>query len=144
MTWKEPTDLELKEIIGTAKNVAVIGASSDSSKPSYMVFQYLQSKTSFTLFPINPEEQSISGVKAHGSLQEVPSQIDICVVFRRPEFMPEVFEDALSVNAKVLWMQLGIRNEVVAENATEKGMKVVQDRCIKIEHARLFNTGNSE
>lgn len=144
MTWSEPTDLELKEIIGTAKNVAVIGASSDTSKPSFMVFKYLQDKTSFILFPINPKEQSIAGVKAYSSLAEVPSKIDICVVFRRPEFMPEVLEDALAVNVKVLWMQLGIRNELVAEIATDKGMKVIQDRCIKIEHARLLKDSERE
>lgn len=65
-------------------------------------------------------------------------------MFRRPEFIAEVFEDASSVNAKVLWIQLGIKNEVVAEEAIEKGMKVVQDRCIKIEHSRLFKVENSE
>lgn len=144
MTWKEPTDQELKDIIGTAKNVAVVGASSDISKPSYMVFKYLQNKTSFNLFPINPKEERIAGIKAYKSLRDVLSPIDICVVFRRPEFIAEVFEDASSVNAKVLWMQLGIKNEVVAEKAIEKGMRVVQDRCIKIEHSRLFKVENSE
>ncbi len=144
MTWKEPTDQELKDIIGTAKNVAVVGASSEISKPSYMVFKYLQNKTSFKLFPINPKEQNIAGIKAYKSLRDVLSPIDICVVFRRPEFIAEVFEGASSVNAKVLWMQLGIKNEVVAEEAIEKGMKVVQDRCIKIEHSRLFKVENSE
>ena len=134
----------LKDIIGTAKNVAVVGASSDISKPSYMVFKYLQNKTSFNLFPINPKEESIAGIKAYKSLRDVLSPIDICVVFRRPEFIAEVFEDASSVNAKVLWMQLGIKNEVVAEKAIEKGMRVVQDRCIKIEHSRLFKADNSE
>lgn len=144
MIWEEPTDQVLKDIIGTAKNVAVVGASSDISKPSYMVFKYLQNKTSFNLFPINPKEESIAGIKAYKSLRDVLSPIDICVVFRRPEFIAEVFEDASSVNAKVLWMQLGIKNEVVAEKAIEKGMRVVQDRCIKIEHSRLFKADNSE
>jgi predicted CoA-binding protein len=144
VTWSEPTDQDLKEIIGSARNVAVVGASSDTSKPSYRVFNYLQEKTSFTLFPINPKEETIAGVKAFSALQEVPAPIDICVVFRRPEFMPEVFDAAISVGAKVLWMQLGIRNEDVAEKATNKGMKVVQDRCIKIEHARLFKVSESE
>ena len=134
----------LKDIIGTAKNVAVVGASSDISKPSYMVFKYLQNKTSFNLFPINPKEERIAGIKAYKSLRDVLSPIDICVVFRRPEFIAEVFEDASSVNAKVLWMQLGIKNEIVAEKAIEKGMRVVQDRCIKIEHSRLFKADNSE
>lgn len=144
MIWEEPTDQVLKDIIGTAKNVAVVGASSDISKPSYMVFKYLQNKTSFNLFPINPKEERIAGIKAYKSLRDVLSPIDICVVFRRPEFIAEVFEDASSVNAKVLWMQLGIKNEVVAEKAIEKGMRVVQDRCIKIEHSRLFKADNSE
>ena len=144
MIWEEPTDQVLKDIIGTAKNVAVVGASSDISKPSYMVFKYLQNKTSFNLFPINPKEERIAGIKAYKSLRDVLSPIDICVVFRRPEFIAEVFEDASSVNAKVLWMQLGIKNEIVAEKAIEKGMRVVQDRCIKIEHSRLFKADNSE
>lgn len=138
MTWQEPTDLELREIINSAKNVAVIGASSDTTKPSFMVFNYLKANTKFNLFPINPKEESVSGVKAYASIKDLPTAIDICVVFRRPEFLPEVLEDVLAVKAKVLWMQLGIKNEYVAEQATDNGIKVIQNRCIKIEHARLI------
>jgi predicted CoA-binding protein len=98
-----------------------------------MVLNYLKENTPFNLFPVNPREESISGVKVFKSLEEIPSKIDICVVFRRPEFMPEVL-----VESKVLWMQLGIENHEVAELAIQSGILVVQNRCIKIEYARLI------
>jgi predicted CoA-binding protein len=138
MAWQQPSDSELKTMLIESKNVAVVGASSDHLKPSFMVLNYLKENTPFNLFPVNPKEERISGVKVFNSLQEIPSQIDICVVFRRPEFMPEVLVDVIAKESKVLWMQLGIENHEVAELATQSGISVVQNRCIKIEYSRLI------
>jgi predicted CoA-binding protein len=138
MTWQQLSDSELSTILIESKDIAVIGASGDSSKPSFMVLNYLKENTPFNLFPVNPREESISGVKVFKSLEEIPSKIDICVVFRRPEFMPEVLVDVIAKESKVLWMQLGIENHEVAELAIQSGILVVQNRCIKIEYARLI------
>jgi len=137
MIWSEPTNFELSQIINGSKNIAVVGASNDTSKASFFVMTYLVGSTDYKLFPINPKEESILGIKVYKSLKEVPEAIDICVAFRRPDALEEVLNEALEVGAKVLWMQLGIRNDAVAERGTTSGIKVVQDRCIKIEHARF-------
>lgn len=137
MIWSEPTNFELSQIINGSKNIAVVGASNDTSKASFFVMTYLVGSTNYKLFPINPKEESILGIKVYKSLKEVLEAIDICVAFRRPDALEEVLNEALEVRAKVLWMQLGIRNDAVAERGTSSGIKVVQDRCIKIEHARF-------
>jgi len=135
--WSEPTNFELSQIINSSKNIAVVGASNDTSKASFFVMTYLVGSTNYKLFPINPKEENILGVKVYKSLKEVPDLIDACVAFRRPDALDDLLDEVLEVGAKVLWMQLGIRNDVVAERGTLSGIKVVQDRCIKIEHARF-------
>lgn len=137
MKWKEPTDHELSQIINNSKNIAIVGASNDSSRASFFVMTYLEGSTTYNLYPINPKEESILGHKVYKSLKDVPAEIDICVVFRKPEAMDEILTEALEIGVKVFWMQLGIKNESVCERGTEAGIKVVQDRCIKIEHARF-------
>ena len=137
MIWSEPTNFELSQIINGSKNIAVVGASNDTSKASFFVMTYLVGSTNYKLFPINPKEENILGIKVYKSLKEVPEAIDVCVVFRRPDALDAVLDEVLEVGAKVFWMQLGIRNDAVAERGTSSGIKVVQDRCIKIEHARF-------
>ena len=136
MTWSEPTNFELSQIINGSKNIAIVGASNDTSRASFFVMTYLVGSTDYRLFPINPKEEKILGLKVYKSLNEINEPIDICVVFRKPEALEEVLDEVLAVGAKVLWMQLGIKNLAVAERGTKSGIKVVQDRCIKIEHAR--------
>lgn len=136
MTWSEPTNFELSQIINSSKNIAIVGASNDTSRASFFVMTYLVGSTDYKLFPINPKEEKILGLKVYKSLNEINEPIDICVVFRKPEALEEVLDEVLAVGAKVLWMQLGIKNLAVAERGTKSGIKVVQDRCIKIEHAR--------
>lgn len=136
MTWSEPTNFELSQIINSSKNIAIVGASNDTSRASFFVMTYLVGSTDYRLFPINPKEEKILGLKVYKSLNEINEPIDICVVFRKPEALEEVLDEVLAVGAKVLWMQLGIKNLAVAERGTKSGIKVVQDRCIKIEHAR--------
>ena len=137
MTWQQPTNQEISQIINSSKNIAVVGASSNSSKASFFVLTYLVGSTNYNLYPINPNEDEILGLKVYKSLKEVPVPIDVVVVFRRPDALAELLDEAIELKAKVFWMQLGITNNEVAEKGTQQGLKVVQDRCIKIEHARF-------
>lgn len=137
MTWTEPSNQELSTIINTSKNIAIVGASSNTSKASFFVLTYLVGSTNYKLFPINPNEEEILGLKVYKSLKDIKDPIDVVVAFRRPDALDELLDEALEIKAKVFWMQLGITNDEVAEKGTQKGIKVVQNRCIKIEHARF-------
>lgn len=137
MTWTEPSNQELSTIINTSKNIAIVGASSNTSKASFFVLTYLVGSTNYNLYPINPNEEEILGLKVYKSLKEIKDPIDVVVAFRRPDALDELLDEALEIKAKVFWMQLGITNDEVAEKGTQKGIKVVQNRCIKIEHARF-------
>lgn len=137
MTWQQPTNQEISKIINGSKNIAIVGASSNSSKASFFVLTYLVGSTNYNLYPINPNEEEILGLKVYKSLKEVPVPIDVVVAFRRPDALAELLDEAIELKAKVFWMQLGITNNEVAEKGIQHGLKVVQDRCIKIEHARF-------
>lgn len=137
MTWQQPTNQEISKIINSSKNIAIVGASSNSSKASFFVLTYLVGSTNYNLYPINPNEDEILGLKVYKSLKEVPVPIDVVVAFRRPDALAELLDEAIELKAKVFWMQLGITNNEVAEKGIQHGLKVVQDRCIKIEHARF-------
>lgn len=137
MTWTEPSNQELSTIINTSKNIAIVGASSNTSKASFFVLTYLVGSTNYKLYPINPNEEEILGLKVYKSLKDIKDPIDVVVAFRRPDALDELLDEALEIKAKVFWMQLGISNDEVAEKGTQKGIKVVQNRCIKIEHARF-------
>lgn len=137
MTWTEPSNQELSTIINTSKNIAIVGASSNTSKASFFVLTYLVGSTNYNLYPINPKEEEILGLKVYKSLKDIKDPIDVVVAFRRPDALDELLDEALEIKAKVFWMQLGITNDEVAEKGTQKGIKVVQNRCIKIEHARF-------
>lgn len=137
MTWTEPSNQELSTIINTSKNIAIVGASSNTSKASFFVLTYLVGSTNYKLYPINPNEEEILGLKVYKSLKDIKDPIDVVVAFRRPDALDELLDEALEIKAKVFWMQLGITNNEVAEKGTQKGIKVLQNRCIKIEHARF-------
>jgi uncharacterized protein len=119
-----------------AKTIAVVGASSDPGKPSHGVTAYLIDQ-GYTVYVVNPTETEIFGRPAYASLADVPEPVDIVDVFRRPDDVPPVVEDAIAAAAKTVWMQLGIVNEEAAERARSAGLQVVMDRCTKIEHGRL-------
>src|SRR5690348_4291498 len=129
-------------IIQRYRNVAIVGVSADQYRPSHFVAIYLQAE-GYNIIPINPRYagQTILGRRVYASLaeaKEAGEQIDIVDVFRRPEDVPPIAEEAIAIGAKVLWLQLGIRNDEAAALAEAAGLTVVQDRCMKIEHARFF------
>ncbi|HYP40987.1 MAG TPA: CoA-binding protein [Chloroflexia bacterium] len=117
------------------KRIAVVGLSSDTSKPSHGVARYLQ-REGYEITPINPSEREVLGVKAYGSLAELPEPPEVVEVFRRPEFVGAVVEEAIAAGAKAVWIQSGIINVQAAKRAREAGLITVMDRCMMVEHAR--------
>jgi uncharacterized protein len=123
----------IAEILNAAKTIAVVGLSSDESKPSYGVSEYMQRK-GYRIIPVNPKETEVLGEKAYARLEDIPEPVDIVNVFRRPLQTPEVAQAAVAIGAKTLWLQLGIENDDAKSIAEAGGLDVVMDRCILIEH----------
>lgn len=130
-------DQEMKEILLSAKNVASVGLSSNDEKESYWIVFFLQ-KIGFRMIPVNPKADEILGEKAYASLLDIPEKIDVVQIFRRPEDVPPIVEDAIKIGAKVVWMQLGIVNEEAARTARAAGLKVVMDACMRMTYKRFF------
>jgi hypothetical protein len=139
MSWSAQSNDEIKSILQSSKNVAIVGISNKEDRASYQVAKWLQEHSHFNLFFVNPVIDEVLGQKAYPSLAEIPEQIDIVDVFRKAEDCPSVLEKAIAIGAKTIWLQLGIINDEVAENGTAAGMQVVMDRCIKIDYAALIN-----
>jgi len=126
-------------ILEKYRTLAVVGLSSKPSRPSYDVSAYMLAQ-GYRIIPVNPNEESVLGQKAYRSLDEVPEPIEVVVIFRRSEYVPEVVESAIRKGAKVVWMQEGVIHEDAARRARDAGLTVIQDRCILKEHARRFVT----
>ena len=125
------------ELIRDAKTIAVVGVSSRPDRASNEVAKYLID-AGYTVYLVNPTETEIFGMPVYDSVAEVPEPVDIVDIFRRPEDVPPVVADAIASGAKAVWMQLGIVNEAAAQKARDAGVIVIQDRCLKVEHRRLF------
>ena len=126
-------------ILRSMRRVAMVGLSANPMRPSYFVGYYLQRK-GFEVFPVNPRYDEILGVKCYPDLASLPKAPEVVDVFRQPEDVPQIAEEALSAGAKALWLQFGVVNEDAARRAQEAGLLVVMDRCMKIEHGR-YNGG---
>jgi len=127
------------EILTRYKTLAVVGLSSKVTRPSHGVAEYMQ-RHGYRIIPVNPRETELLGEKAYASLDAVPEAAEVVVIFRRPEFVPEVVEAALRKGARVIWMQEGVVHEEAAARARAAGLTVIQDRCILKEHAKRFVT----
>lgn len=136
-TWEGPSAKERLRILRAAKSVAIVGASANPARSSYFVGTYLQQSSDYRVYFVNPNADEILGQKAYPDLASLPEVPDIVDVFRRASDIPAVIDDALAVGAPTVWVQLGIWNEDAARYGEEKGLTVVMDRCIKIEHARF-------
>lgn len=147
--WSAPSARERLGILEQSKTIAIVGASNNSARASYFVGTYLLSSSNFTVWFVNPRESEILGHTAFASLEDLPAAPDIVDVFRKPSDLPEVLDQAIAASAKTLWLQLGIEDPVIAQQAHEAELNVVMNRCLKIEHARFhgglhlagFNTG---
>jgi len=131
----------LRRILKTSNVIAVVGLSADWFRPSYFVAKYLL-EHGYTVIPVNPRYQEILGRKCYRSLREVADsgsiKVDLVDVFRKAEDVMPIAEEAIAIGAKVLWQQLGVKNLEAAAKAEAAGLETVADRCVKIEHARLF------
>lgn len=133
-------DKELTQLLTEAKNIAVVGLSSKPARASFGVARFLQ-RQGYRIIPVNPAETEVLGERAYARIADVPDAIDIVDVFRRPEAVPDVLEDALSKKPRCFWMQEGVVHEEAARRAAAAGIPVVMDRCILKEIARLLPPG---
>lgn len=134
--FKNPDDREIVEILKKSKNIAVVGLSENDQKDSHMVARYLK-ENGYRVIPVNPAAREILGEKSYPGLSSIPEKVDIVNVFRRSEHLPAVVEEALCIKAGCVWAQLGVSDEKSAAEAISRGVPVIMDRCIKIEHKRL-------
>ena len=135
--WNNKKPDPLTTILEQYRTLTVVGLSSKVMRPSYGVAAYMQTQR-YRIIPVNPNETSVLGERAYPSLEEVPDPVEIVVVFRRPEFVPDIVEAAIRRGAKVIWMQEGVIHEAAARRARQAGLEVIQDRCILKEHAKRF------
>lgn len=129
MAHTNPDDQTLRELLTSASTIAMVGASSDPTRPSHGVMKFLLDR-GFHVVPVSPNETEVLGQRAYPSLAAVPEPIDIVDVFRRAEHTPGIADEAVKAGAKVLWLQQGISNEDAAARAKAGGLTVVMDRCI--------------
>ena len=127
----------LRRILGAYKVIAVVGLSADWFRPSYFAAKYMM-EHGYRVIPVNPRYPQILGQKCYRSLEDVPEKIEIVDVFRKTADVLPVAQAAVAVGARVLWQQLGVRNQEADALARSAGLETVMDRCVKIEHARLF------
>jgi len=139
-TWVGPSAKERLGILRAAKSIAIVGASPNAARSSYFVGTYLLQSSDYRVYFVNPNADEILGHKAYPDLASLPEVPDIVDVFRKASDIPSVIDDVIAVGAKTVWVQLGIWNQEAAEYGESKGLTVVMDRCLKVEHAR-FNGG---
>jgi len=125
----------IADLLRNSKTIAVVGLTDSPIRPSFGVSSYMQSQ-GYRIIPVNPNVTESLGEKAYASLLEVPEKIDIVNIFRRPEAVPEVVDQAIQLKVPAIWMQEGVVNEAAAEKARAAGIFVVMDRCILKEHMR--------
>jgi predicted CoA-binding protein len=130
-------EMSLEErILRDSHTVALVGASSDEERPSYRVFSYLKEQ-GYRVIPVNPLFSQVLGETSYPDLVAIPEKVDVVDIFRRAEDVPPVVDQAISIGAKVVWMQQGVVNEAAASRAREAGLQVVMDKCMRKEHLKM-------
>ena len=127
----------LRRILRTSRTIAIVGLSAEWHRPSFFAAKYLQ-EHGYRVIPVNPRYDEILGERCHSTLTTIEIPVDIVDVFRRSEDVMPIAVQAIAIGAKCLWQQIGVRNEAAAALAANAGLEVVMNRCIKIEHGRLF------
>jgi predicted CoA-binding protein len=128
----------IERILRNTTTVAIVGASANPARASHEVWTYLKTRSDLELYLVNPTVSEIEGTPVYASLADLPVVPDLVDVFRRHEYLPSVLDDTIAVGAKTLWLQSGLWHEQVARDGEAAGLQVVMDRCLKVEHARLF------
>jgi predicted CoA-binding protein len=128
---------EIKAILKNYRVVAVVGLSPKPARPSFQVAQYLKGH-GYRIVPVNPGQKEILGEKCYPRLADIPFAVEVVDIFRNVEAIPAIVDEAIAVGAKVVWMQQGLAEPVSARKAREAGLKVVMDRCMKIDHAQYL------
>ena len=131
------SDKVMKDILLSAKTIASVGLSSNQEKESYWIASYLREQ-GYRIIPVNPTATEILGEKAYPDLSSVPGKVDVVQVFRKPEAVPPVVDEAIQIGAKVVWMQEGISHEESAQKARAAGLQVIMDACMRATHRRLM------
>jgi uncharacterized protein len=136
MAYSNPSDDQLKALLTTARTIAIVGASANPDKASHGIMRQLQ-RAGYKVIPVNPKEAEVLGERAYPSLIDIPEPVDIVDVFRRAEDTPPIADDAVTIGAKALWLQLGISSEDAAARAAKGGLTVVMNKCIGATHTAL-------
>ena len=134
---KNASSDEIRRLLSAARTIAVVGLSRDPGRDSHRVAAYLQEK-GYRVIPVNPTVDEVLGEKAYPDLASVPVPIDIVDVFRKPEAIPAIVDDAIAAKAKAVWMQLGLAHNAAAEKARAAGLAVVMNKCIMVQHRHLL------
>lgn len=141
MAFENPSRDRIKELLSDSKTIAVVGLSDKPDRVSYSVSEAMQKK-GYRIIPVNPMVTgSILGEKCYATLTDIPDKVDIVNVFRRSEQVVPVAEEAVSIGARAIWLQLGVYNEEAAAIAKAGGLEVIMDRCIKVEDSILLPGG---
>ncbi len=135
--FENPPDMTIREILATPRTVAVVGCSPDPDRDSHRIAALLKAR-GHRVIPVNPSCQEILGERCFASVRDIPEPVEMVDVFRRPEFVDQIADEAIAVGAKILWLQLEVINEPAARKAQDAGLTVVMDRCPAIEYRRLF------
>ena len=134
---KYQDSLTIQRVLHNASTIAMVGLSKNELRASYFVGYYLK-RHGYRVIPVNPRETQILGQPCYASLRDVPEPVDIVNVFRAPDALPGIAQDAVAINAGAIWCQFGVINEEGAQIAEDGGVTVIMDRCLKVEHARYI------
>jgi uncharacterized protein len=136
-TFENPSDVTIREILATPRTIAVVGCSPDPDRDSYRIAALLKAR-GHKVIPVNPSCREILGERCFANVRDIPESVEMVDVFRRPQFVDQIADEAIAVGAKILWLQLEVINEPAARKAQDAGLTVVMDRCPAIEYRRLF------
>jgi predicted CoA-binding protein len=133
-----PPDDRIKEILKTNKVIAIVGLSDNEERYSHRVGKFLKAR-GYTIIPVNPNYETVLGEKSYPSLLDIPGDVDVVDIFRKPEAVDEIVDEAIKKGVNVVWMQEGVINYKAAQKAKDAGLQVVMDRCMYKEYSRLYH-----
>lgn len=143
MPHENASSEEIRQLLSSIRTIAVVGLSDRPQRDSFHVAHYLQ-QHGYRIIPVNPAVSRVLGETSYARLEDIPEKIDLVDIFRKPEVVPEIVASAIAVGAKAVWMQLGIVHNAAADQARTAGIQVVMNKCLLVEHRRIFGTLKEE